>query len=97
MSTAPQKHKPPTVGIKAPRSYHRWYRLRAWWGPVGLRANQLSKEPLCRTCQQAGRIRPATDVDHIRRHGGKWSLFCDASNLQSLCKSCHSEKTARGE
>ena len=35
---------------------------------------------------------PATEVDHIipLRHGGGNKL----ENLQSLCKSCHSSKTA---
>ena len=37
---------------------------------------------------------PATDVDHIRDHKGDWGLFTDRENLQSLCHSCHSRKTA---
>ncbi|MCR8827199.1 HNH endonuclease [Photobacterium sp. TY 1-4] len=38
---------------------------------------------------------PATDVDHITPHKGDRRLFFDQSNWQSLCKSCHSRKTAR--
>lgn len=48
----------------------------------------LAAEPLCRSC---GKI--ATDVDHIipRASGGSDSF----NNLQPLCRSCHSTKTAR--
>lgn len=94
---APQRHKPPPVGRKSPRNYHVFYRQRIWWNPIGLRANQLNKEPLCRECAKTDRDTPATEVDHIIPHRGNWQLFCDVKNLQSLCRSCHNAKTARGE
>ena len=53
-----------------------------------LREQVLREEPYCRLCGA-----PASEVDHIvpRRRGGT-----DArSNLQPLCKSCHSSKTMR--
>ena len=52
-----------------------------------LRIAVLSGEPLCRECGK-----PATEVDHIVAiaKGGE-----DVeSNLQPLCKPCHSRKTA---
>ena len=57
----------------------RWRRLRLL---------VLHRAPLCRECGRA-----ATDVDHIlpRRMGGT----DDMANLQPLCHSCHSRKTAR--
>ena len=97
MSHAPLKHTMPTVGIKGPRNYHDWYRRRIWWGPMGLRTMQLRKQPLCETCKKEGRVTVAKDVDHIKPHRGNWSLFADPENLQSLCKPCHSRKTAAGE
>src|SRR3990167_147808 len=52
-----------------------------------IRAEQLSLAPYCCQCRQ-----PASHVDHIR------PLKCggtnDSNNLQSLCASCHSRKTA---
>ncbi len=64
----------------AMRGYgHNWRKLRLMY----LRAN-----PLCVVCGDA-----ANEVDHIRpraRGGGD-----DWSNLQALCKPCHSRKTAR--
>jgi len=56
------------------------------------RAVVLAGEPLCRECRRA----KATEVDHII----PWEQFRDkryadaATNLQPLCKSCHSRKTA---
>lgn len=56
----------------------RWRRLRKM---------HLAAEPLCRMCG-----RPADLVDHITpiRDGGE---RLDDDNLQSLCRSCHDEKT----
>lgn len=55
----------------------------------------LKRHPLCQDPDgvHGGRPVPATDVDHIkaRRDGGG----DDWSNLQALCHSCHSRKTAR--
>lgn len=60
-----------------------WPKLRAYW----LRLN-----PLCVKCQELGRVEAATDVDHIiaKSAGGS----DDLANLQSLCHSHHSLKTA---
>lgn len=58
-----------------------------------LRAMKLRDEPLCRACKAEGRIVAANEVDHRtpKSQGGT----DDWENLQSLCKSHHSEKTAR--
>lgn len=65
------------------------------WREV-VRPNQLGKQPLCEHCLQQGKIEMATDVDHIVPRQNQTDLLCDDSNLQSLCKSCHSKKT-KGE
>lgn len=57
----------------------------------------LAQNPLCVECEKAGIVAEATEVDHVRPHRGNRQLFEDESNLQSLCKPCHSRKTARGE
>lgn len=59
-----------------------------------LRSEQLLREPWCRECAKRGMRTRATDVDHIRDHKGDWAVFADPGNLQSLCHSCHSRKTA---
>lgn len=61
----------------------RWQRLRLFY----LRAN-----PLCIDCKKQDKIVPASEVHHIVpiARGGT----DDESNLEALCKSCHSKKTA---
>ena len=86
------KHKP-RQQRKASAAYHGWYMLPIWTNR--LRPAQLLREPFCRECARHGRRVRATDVDHIVDHKGDWSKFCDRSNLESLCHSCHSRKTAR--
>ena len=72
-------------------AWHRLYKTETW---RVLRNMQLAKEPWCCACARLGLRTPATDVDHIVDHRGDWSLFSDPGNLQSLCHSHHSQKTA---
>ena len=72
--------------------WHKWYLLPIFRNK--LRPNQLLREPFCRECARRGERVRATDVDHVIPHRGNWALFIDPSNLQSLCHSCHSRKTA---
>lgn len=72
-------------GSAAQRGYdRRWQRLRL----MHLRAS-----PLCVECLKRNIVIQASEVDHIlpKRLGGDDS----DTNLQSLCKSCHSRKTMR--
>lgn len=48
---------------------------------------------LCVNCAKNDRPTPATDVDHItpKAKGG----VDDLDNLQSLCRACHDDKSAR--
>jgi 5-methylcytosine-specific restriction protein A len=61
---------------------------RAW---KRIRDRYIKAHPLCKECERQGRITPAEEVHHILplSKGGDH----DASNLMSLCKSCHSRIT----
>lgn len=73
--------------------YDSWYKLPLW---QAIRARQLRREPLCVECMREGIYNvEATEVDHVEPHKGDWSKFIDDDNLQSLCKSHHSRKTAK--
>lgn len=71
----------------------RWMYATAKWRDE-LRPAQLLREPWCRECARRGLRVRATDVDHVADHKGDWARFCDEGNLESLCHSCHSRKTA---
>ncbi len=68
-----------------------WIDSRAW---RQARLDHLAASPLCVHCLVQGHTTPATDVDHRIPHRGNYALFWDHGNWQSLCKSCHSVKTA---
>lgn len=55
-----------------------------------LRAYILTESPLCEHCAERGVVVEATDVDHVSGDPSDNSM----ANLQSLCHSCHSIKTA---
>ncbi len=61
---------------------------RQW---VAIRNLYIQKHPLCELCLEAGRYVPATEVHHklpLDKGGSN-----DESNLQALCKPCHSAIT----
>jgi 5-methylcytosine-specific restriction protein A len=67
-----------------------FYGLAVW---QKLRRLVRARDPICCLCNRA----PATECDHIIAHKGNWFLFCggiNMENLQGLCSSCHSRKTA---
>jgi 5-methylcytosine-specific restriction protein A len=67
-----------------PTNSARWRRIRA---------AQLQREPLCADCDEQSIMTPATHVDH--KDGDSHNNQPD--NLQSLCASCHSRKTAASD
>lgn len=67
--------------------YHstRWRKLR--------KQVLLRDDHLCRLCRLNVLITPAAEVDHIIELRDDINKAFDAENLQSLCSSCHRDKT----
>lgn len=62
------------------------------WPWQQLRKRILDRDcGLCCVCKAQGRIRLATDVDHIKRKADGGTD--DEANLQSICDDCHEAKT----
>ena len=80
---------------RRPSSAKRLYGHR--WRVAALAFLAKPQNRLCRVCSDAGELRAATEVDHVKPHRGDYALFWDAANWQGLCKRHHSEKTRRGE
>jgi len=55
----------------------------------------LRQHPFCVCAACAGKLIPATVVDHIVPHRGDNTLFWDVSNWQPMAKACHDKKTAK--
>jgi 5-methylcytosine-specific restriction enzyme A len=74
-------------GTAAERGYgHKWRVASAAW---------IAANPSCGACGLID-IRSRMVVDHIKPHRGCMQLFWDRSNWETLCKTCHNQKTARG-
>jgi 5-methylcytosine-specific restriction enzyme A len=63
----------------------------AW---LRLRVQKLSANPFCQACEANGHTTLATEVHHIKARASHPHLAMDKTNLESLCKPCHSSKTA---
>lgn len=81
-----EKRRAERKGTASARGYgYRWQQMAAAFRKA---------HPLCAACLAEGRYTPAACVDHIIPHCGDPALLYDTNNLQSLCWSCHSRKTA---
>jgi 5-methylcytosine-specific restriction protein A len=83
--------------VKAELERQRPSAARRGYGPRWRRARAayLRRHPLCVSCAAAGRLEPATVVDHVVPHRGDAVLFWNKRNWAALCKPCHDAKTAR--
>lgn len=64
-----------------------------WTWRTRIRPAALAREPLCRMCNDEGRVTAACEVDHIDGN----SRNNDPANLRPLCKRHHSQRTARDQ
>ena len=62
-----------------------------------VRRLHLLNNPLCVDCIKEKKFTPANEVHHLRKLADFPHLRDEPSNLLSLCKSCHSIRTAKGE
>ena len=88
-------NRPPQSGRKF---FNPDYHTGAW---RALRLAVLRDNPLCKACQDEGRITAARVVDHINPVSKgitpeeRERLMWDITNLQPLCDRCHNIKSAK--
>ncbi len=88
MPTRPRAHRPRTAPQKKADPF---YKSAQW---LALRKIVLQRDPLCVECKAAGKLTPASHVDHKISRRDRPDLACDLDNLRALCPSCHNSKTA---
>jgi 5-methylcytosine-specific restriction protein A len=59
------------------------------------RARWFSVHPLCAECERNGKVRLATQLDHIVALTNGGTDFDQPGNRQGLCDDCHEVKSAR--
>jgi len=71
----------------------RFYHSRSW---RRLREAKFAIDPLCERCQKLGQFVPGEDIHHKIDIRDRPDLALEYSNLETLCKKCHSQETAQG-
>ena len=59
-----------------------------------MRARHMDDNPLCALCLESGMVVAATELDHVVPLRIDPDRFWDTTNIQSLCRQCHENKTA---
>lgn len=83
-------HAPPPIVNRAKRETDREYKSAVW---QTIRAGQLSRQPLCQSCQLAGRVTLGVHVDHVIPWKTIGPVGFTNNQFQTLCAGCHSQKT----
>jgi 5-methylcytosine-specific restriction enzyme A len=78
--------------VPPPRKRDKFLDSQAW---RDLRDAFVAANPYCESCYPQHLV-AAEDVDHILPRRTHPEMALDWNNLQSLCKTCHLEKTRRG-
>ena len=76
------------------KSINSFYSSKAW---RELRALKLAEDPWCQVCAQEDIVKLAEEIDHRIPIIEAPYRALDLSNLDSLCKSHHSIKTAQDQ
>ena len=79
---------------EAAQEYRRLYRTRRW---REVRADQLSRHPLCAMCLEHGRITAATICNHVDKDAKQTEEGFFAGPFTSLCAQHHDSTQQRDE
>jgi 5-methylcytosine-specific restriction protein A len=69
-----------------------FYSSQAW---RKLKKAYRAAHPLCETCERRGIFKPMVDVHHKLPRDTHPELELDWDNLESCCRQCHAQHTAR--
>jgi len=78
------------IDIKTTEGRKRFYNTKNWHV---MRVVVLTEQPYCQECLKKGIKELANEVHHLEDIKTRPDLVLVRSNLESLCKPCHSKKT----
>ena len=78
------------MNYSTPEERQAFYQSQQW---KDLRAYKLRLNPFCERCLTKGTLKPASEVHHRIDIIDDPSKIVDFTNLEALCKSCHSSHT----
>jgi 5-methylcytosine-specific restriction protein A len=84
------EHAPIQKTSKTREAFNAPYKSKAW---QGIRARQLSANPLCAACLIDGRITQANHVDHVFPWAAIGEQAFTRNLFQNLCPECHGQKS----
>jgi 5-methylcytosine-specific restriction protein A len=84
------EHAPAQKASIERKAFNAPYKSKAW---EGIRARQLSANPLCAACLLSGRITQANHVDHVFPWAAIGVQAFTRNLFQSLCPECHGIKS----
>src|SRR5579859_4625807 len=93
MPTKPPTHRPRFAPSRM-KVADPFYKTAAW---LSMRRMILNRVPMCVECIRDHRLSASTHVDHKISRQQRPDLALDPDNLQGLCASCHSRKTAASD
>lgn len=82
------------IDITTVEGRQQFYQSKEW---RAIRLVVLTNNPYCEECLKNGIKTIATDVDHVIDIKDEPTRCLDITNLQGLCKSCHSTKTMKSQ
>lgn len=77
--------------LKVSYDYRHKFLVSKEW--KNLSALKKYNDPFCEICLKENKMVWVIDIDHIKSIKEYPELCLEYNNLQSLCKSCHSQKT----
>lgn len=80
------------IDLKTVEGRQQFYKTPEW---RAIRLVVLATNPYCVECLKLGLKTLATDVDHVTDIKDEPTRCLDISNLQGLCRPCHSTKTMK--
>ena len=80
------------IDLRTPEGRQQFYQSKEW---RAIRLVALTRNPYCVVCLTKGITTLGTEIDHVQDIKDAPERCLDITNLQNMCKPCHSSKTMK--